>query len=101
MILTISRLLIEVCSPLCSSSPNLRPSVHLDGGFADHRLVNDSIPAHYARGVRYFPSILMTTVIALVASRSTRGRSLSDDAGPRLSGSFLCIRLPSNAGQLR
>ena len=30
---------------LCSSSPNLRPSVHLDSGRADHRLVHDSIPA--------------------------------------------------------
>jgi hypothetical protein len=36
---------IRLCSPLCSSSPDLRLSVHLAGGFADHRLVNDSIPA--------------------------------------------------------
>ena len=36
---------IRLCSSLCSSLPNLRPSVHLDGGFADHRLVNDSIAA--------------------------------------------------------
>jgi hypothetical protein len=28
---------IRLCSSLCSSSPNLRSSVHLDGGFADYR----------------------------------------------------------------
>jgi hypothetical protein len=39
----IRRGLTRLCSSLCSSSPNLRSSVHLDGGFADHRLVNDSI----------------------------------------------------------
>jgi hypothetical protein len=44
-ILTIRRGLIRLCSSLCSSSPNLRSSVHLDGRFADHRLVNDSIAA--------------------------------------------------------
>src|SRR5947207_14665531 len=35
--------LIRLCSSLCSISPNLRSSAHLDGGFADHRSVNDSI----------------------------------------------------------
>jgi hypothetical protein len=39
----IGRRLIRLCSSLCSSSPNLRSSVHLDGGFAHHRLVNDGI----------------------------------------------------------
>jgi hypothetical protein len=34
---------IRLCSSLCTSSSNLRSSVHLDGSVADHRLVNDSI----------------------------------------------------------
>jgi len=29
---------------LCSSSPNIRSPIHLDGGFANHCLVHDSIP---------------------------------------------------------
>src|SRR5262245_14484660 len=41
----LSRPLIRLCSSLCSSSPNLRSSVHLDGGFVDHRRINDSTPA--------------------------------------------------------
>ena len=36
-ILTIRRRRNRLCRSLCSSSPNLRSSVHLDGGFADHR----------------------------------------------------------------
>jgi hypothetical protein len=40
----IRRWLIRLCSSLCSSSPDLRSSVHLGGGFAHHRLANDSIP---------------------------------------------------------
>jgi hypothetical protein len=45
MISAIHQWPIRLCSSLCSSLPNLRPSVDLDGGLADHRLVNDSIPA--------------------------------------------------------
>jgi hypothetical protein len=44
-ILAIRQCLIQLCSSLCSSSPNLRASVQVvDGRFADHRLINDNIP---------------------------------------------------------
>jgi hypothetical protein len=45
---------IRLCSSLCSSLPNLRPSVHLDGGFADHRLVNDEHTRAPACGDRIY-----------------------------------------------
>jgi len=46
MISAIRRRPFRLCSSLCSSSPKFRlPNRRLDGGFADHRRVNDSIAA--------------------------------------------------------
>ncbi len=69
----IHRWLIRLCNAVCSSSPNLRSFVHVDGGFADHRLVNDSIPT-IASSVFWPTSQLPRIEGPLSASNSTGKR---------------------------